>query len=406
MEIVGTERPMGLVMDVIGTEINNAMQGRTQMVPTVIGDPGIGKSASLKYMAKQRNFAAYTISLGALPMEYFSGLPEFGEIQIDPKYIITYTKDQVSDSGEKVTAKTAEWTMSDLVRSINLAAESAIEDGKQGLIVLLDDVHLVEPIVQKYLFEFFQNKTLQNFKLHDKAFLVAAMNGKDSAGLEGFLSAVINRMAFYHAKFDKEYWYENIGFGLHPYIASFASGPNEQYFSGANATDGPSPSPRAWTDLSDAILGFEEDSNSLQMLNTKLQMAAESRVGLAAAVEFMKHVKLFQKFDFEDIFRKKDPNFQVSNHISDQILTAFIIRYIRTKEDADYLKEVIEKNLERRTFLSIFINEFVTLFRNINEIQDPKTKEAFVHLSELLSSEDAVDSELMDMVVEALSDIR
>jgi len=412
MDFKGTEKHMGLVMDVIGTEVNNAMHGRTEMVPTVVGDPGIGKSASLKYMAKQRGFGVYTISLGALPMEYFSGLPEFGEIMVDPKYIVTFSQEQKdamavkSAAGEKVVAKTAEWTMADLVRSINLAAEASIESGKKGLIVLLDDVHLVEPIVQKYLFEFFQNKTLQNFKLHESAFLVAAMNGKDSAGLEGFLSAVINRMAFYHAKFDKEYWYENIGFGLHPYIASFASGPNDKFFTGANATDGPSPSPRAWTDLSDAIQGFEEDSADINTLNLKLQMAAEARVGIEGAVEFMKHIKLFQKFDFEDIFKKKDPNFQVSTDISDQILTAFIIRYIRTKEDAEYLKDILEKNLDKRTFISIFINEFVTMFRSISDMQDPKSKEAYMHLSELLSSEDAVDSKLMDIVVEALTDIR
>ena len=139
--------------------------------------------------------------------------------------------------------------MSDLVRTINIKAEQAVANGKRGLMVLLDDVHLVEPIVQKYLFEFFQNKTLQNFKLHEKAFLVAAMNGKDSAGLENFHSAVINRMAFYFAEFDKEFWYQNIGHTLHPYIASFASGPNDRYFTGANATDGASPSPVSYTHL-------------------------------------------------------------------------------------------------------------------------------------------------------------
>jgi len=403
--LIGTEYPMGQVMEVIGYEVDAIAGGRSNIVPTIIGDPGIGKSASMKNKAEKMNMDCYIVSLGALPMEYYSGLPEFGTMQTSAKYVLG---EQVIEGNEDrlVEVKTAEWTMSDLVRNINSRAEQAVQNGRKGLMVLLDDVHLVEPIVQKYLFEFFQNKTLQNFKLHDNAYLVAAMNGKDSAGLEGFHSAVINRMAFYFAKFDKEYWYEHVGHTLHPYIASFASGPNDRYFTGANSTDGASPSPRAWTELSGIIPSLEGTSSDNFILNQKLQMTAESRVGRDAATEFLKHVKLFQKFDFESIFKAKDPEFKVSSDVSDQILTAFIIRYVRSKEDAEYLKVILEKNLKRRTFISIFINEFVTLFRNIQDIQDPKTKEAFTHLSTILTSEDAIDSELMDIVVDSLLDIQ
>jgi hypothetical protein len=403
--LIGTEYPMGKVMEIIGYEINALASGNSNVVPTIIGDPGIGKSASMKNKAESMNMDCYIISLGALPMEYYSGLPEFGTMETMAKYIVG-EEIHPGEENRQINVKTAEWTMSDLVRSINLRTEKALKNGKEGLMVLLDDVHLVEPIVQKYLFEFFQNKTLQNYKLHDKAYLVAAMNGKDSAGLEDFHSAVINRMAFYFAKFDKAYWYEHIGHTLHPYIASFSNGPNDRYFTGANATDSASPSPRAWTELSGIIPSLEAHSSDNFILNQKLQITAESRVGQEAATEFMKHVKLFQKFDFETIFKEKDPDFKVSEDTSDQILTAFIIRYVRSKEDSDYLKVILEKNLKRRTFLSIFINEFVTLFRNIGDIQDPKTKEAFTHLSTILTSEDAIDSELMDIVVDSLLDIQ
>jgi hypothetical protein len=232
------------------------------------------------------------------------------------------------------------------------------------------------------------------------------MNGKDSAGLEGFLSAVINRMAFYFAEFDKEFWYENIGYTLHPYVASFASGPNDKYFIGANATDEASPSPRAWTELSNMIPILEATYREPAQLNPRLSMVAESRVGHEAAVEFMNHVKIFQKFDFESILKEKDPGFRVSDDISDQILTAFIIRYIRSKEDAEYLKDILNTNHQRRTFISILMNEFVTIYRNISDIQDSKTKEGLVHLSNLLTSEDAIDSELVDIVMDSLLDIQ
>jgi hypothetical protein len=395
-ELNGKAYPMGQVMEMIGFEVKAGAAGATTTVPTVIGDPGIGKSASLSALAKKMNMETYIVSLGALPMEWFSGLPDFKSEKIDGDW----------HSEGKTEVRVTEWTMSDLVRSINSRASKAIADGKQGLMVLLDDVHLVEPIVQKYLFEFFQNKTLQNFKLHEKAYLVAAMNGKDSAGLEGFLSAVINRMAFYFAEFDKEFWYEHVGHTLHPYVASFASGPNDRYFIGANATDEASPSPRAWTELSNMIPVIMETYNDPAQLNSRLAMTAESRVGHEAAVEFMNHVKIFQKFDFESIYKEKDPHFRVSEDVSDQILTAFMIRYIRSKEDAEYLKDILNNNHQRRTFISVLMNEFVTIYRNIGDIQDSKTKEGLIHLSNLLTSEDAIDSELIDIVMDSLLDIQ
>ena len=396
-QLVGSDYPMGQVMDIIGFEVEAMMEGAdVNTVPTIIGDPGIGKSASLKHKAKQMGLDAYIVSAGALPMEFFSGLPDFINVTMDP--------DLHAEGRSEVRG--TEWTMSDLVRSINFKTDKAIQEGKKGLMVLLDDLHLVEPMIQKYLFEFFQNKTLQNYRIHKQAYLVAAMNGKDSAGLEDFHSAVINRMAFYFAKFDKEYWYQNVGFQLHPFVASFSSGPNDRYFTGANATDSASPSPRAWTELASIIPKLESNSATNRELNAKLQMVAESRVGHEAAVEFMKHTKLFQKFDFESIYKKKDPKFKVSRDTSDQILTAFIIRYAKSKEDAEYLKTIIENNLDQRTFLSVLMNEFVTLFRNIQEIQDPKTKEAYIHMSNLLTSDTAIDSELMDIVVDSLLDIQ
>jgi hypothetical protein len=213
-------------------------------------------------------------------------------------------------------------------------------------------------------------------------------------------------MAFYFADFDKEFWYENIGHNLHPYVASFASGPNDRYFIGANATDEASPSPRAWTELSNMIPILEETYREPTQLNTRLSMVAESRVGHEATVEFMNHVKIFQKFDFESILKEKDPAFKVSDDVSDQILTAFIIRYIRSKEDAEYLKDILNTNHQRRTFISVLMNEFVTIYRNIADISDGKTKEGLVHLSNLLTSEDAIDSELIDIVMDSLLDIQ
>lgn len=394
--LIGTDYLMGEVMQVLEFEVRAAQNKTTNFVPVIVGDPGTGKSKSIEALAEKMNMAIAIFSLGALPMEWFSGLPEFGTETIDPKYSVE----------KKTEIRTTEWTMSDLIRSINVQTENAMADGREGMIVLLDDIHLVEPIIQKYLFEFFQNKTLQNFKIHENAHFIGAMNGKDSAGLEGFLSAVLNRMALYFTKFDKDFWYHNVSHMLHPYMASFATGPNDKYFTGANSTDGASPSPRAWTELSLMIPDIEEHAKGKPSeINPLLQIIAEARVGREAAIEFMKHVKIFQKFDFDSVLEKKDPKLTISTDTGDQILMAFIIRYMKTKEDAEYVIDILNHNRDRRTFISVFINEFDILFKGIHKMPEGKTKVALTELSNLITDEDKIDSELIDIVVDGLLDI-
>jgi sodium/potassium-transporting ATPase subunit alpha len=68
-------------------------------------------------------------SIGALPYEWFSGLPEFED----------YVMDKDWHEYQKEFAKSTSWTISDLIKSINEYTEISLSQGKDGLIVLLDD---------------------------------------------------------------------------------------------------------------------------------------------------------------------------------------------------------------------------------------------------------------------------
>jgi len=398
----GTEYPMGTVMEIMGMELQAAGEGNVSLVPVIVGDPGIGKSASLRNLAKKLNMDIIIISVGATPMEFWSGLPEFGSMEVG----IELTVDGSS------MAKTTEWTMSDVIRTINANTIKALDNGKEGLLVLLDDLHLTEVAIQKYLFEFLQNKTLQNYKIHPSAYLAGAMNGKDSAGLEGFLSAILNRLALYNVKFDMDYWYQNVGYSLHPYVASFASqSANFKYFNGGNSTDSASPSARTWTELSIFIYSLEDQlqTKKPQDINEMLQIAAEARVGREAQVEFMKHVKLFQKFDFHRVFAKKEPGLKIPTDISDQVMSAFIIRYVKNEADAEYLvKDVINGNYQQRTFISVLIQELATLHNSMMDMENGPGKKGLQKIAELLTDPDsvAVPSDILDRVIESFMDIK
>jgi hypothetical protein len=132
----------------------------------------------------------------------------------------------------------------------------------------------------------------------------------------------------------------------------------------------------------------------------------EARVGREATVEFMKHVHLFQKFDFQTVLAKKDPNFNVPDDISDQIIMAFIIRYVESNEDVDYLIDLLNRNKERRTFISIMINEYEIILRNLKDMPESKSKKAFEYLSECMIDESRIDEELFDTIIDGVIDIR
>jgi len=232
------------------------------------------------------------------------------------------------------------------------------------------------------------------------------MNGSSDAGLEELYSAVLDRIALYNVKFDMEYWYKNVGYKLHPLIASFASSSNEKFFVGANSTDGASPSPRSWTELSKIINIIEKKIPEKNKFKEILKIMTEARVGTEARIEFMKHVTLFMKFNFREVFRKKDPSFKVPADISDQILTSFMIRYMRTKEDADYLYNIISQNTDKSAFISVLTNDFVTLYHNKEEIQEKEKRDSIEYIAELMTSNDELNSVIFAKIAEAFADIQ
>jgi aspartyl aminopeptidase len=70
------------------------------------------------------------------------------------------------------------------------------------------------------------------------------------------------------------------------------------------------------------------------------------------------------------------------------------------------LKKLVQNSLDRRTFISIFINEFITIYHNIDQIKDKTQKEAYTYLSEILTSNDEENQDLFNIIVESFSDMQ
>lgn len=350
-------------------EIDASLNGFSNLVPVIIGSPGIGKSAIIKWTAEKINQDHYIVSLGAVPYEYLSGLPEFAKTEYGGK-----------------TVNATEWTLPDIIRSINEKTELAIKAGKDGLIVLLDDIHLMEPAAQKYMFEFFQNKTLQNYKLHDRATLVGAMNDSAAAGLEGFYSAILDRISMYFVKFDYAFWYENIGVDLNPIIAAFAK-THEDSIEGAESKDEVSASPRSYSELSDFLNFLLEhkgiDPNSKEFKD-KMIFKAISTIGAKETQNLNEFFNSYIKYDFQKILDDKNVNYEIPDDHIEQILTAFIVRSIKTKEHVDTVIEILFNNKDKSVFFSTALMEIALLTQTLHKLKDKTRKSTITYLKKII----------------------
>ncbi len=355
--------------DILIDEIDSGLHGYSNLVPVIVGPPGIGKSAVIKWTADKINQDHYIVSLGAVPYEYLSGLPEFAKTEYEGK-----------------TVNATEWTLPDIVRSINERTEAAITAGKDGLVVLLDDIHLMEPAAQKYMFEFFQNKTLQNYKLHPRASLVGAMNDSAAAGLEGFYSAILDRISMYFVKFDYAFWYENIGVDLNSIVAAFAK-THEDSIEGAESKDEVSASPRSYSELSEFFnyllehKGIEPNSREFK---DKMSWKAISTIGSKETQNLVEFFNSYIKYDFQKILDEKDINYDIPDDHIEQILTAFIIRSVKTKEQVDTVVEILFNNKDKSVFFSTALSEIALLTQTIPKLKDKTRKTTVTYLKKVI----------------------
>lgn len=355
--------------DILIDEIESGLNGYSNLVPVIVGPPGIGKSSVIKWTADKINQDHYIVSLGAVPYEYLSGLPEFAKTEYNGK-----------------TVNATEWTLPDIVRSINERTEIALAAGKDGLVVLLDDIHLMEPAAQKYMFEFFQNKTLQNYKLHDRATLVGAMNDSAAAGLEGFYSAILDRISMYFVKFDYSFWYENIGVDLNSIVAAFAK-THEDSIEGSESKDEVSASPRSYSELSEFFnfllehKGIEPNSKEFK---AKMAYKAASTIGAKETQNLVEFFNSYIKYDFQKILDDKDVGYEIPDDHIEQILTAFIIRSVKTKEQVDTVIEILFNNKDKSVFFSTALSEIALLTQTIPKLKDKTRKGTVTYLKKVI----------------------
>ena len=111
------------------------------------------------------------------------------------------------------------------------------EEGKTPTIILFDDFHLCDRVMQRYMFQLLTYKGLNDYQLDNNVAIILAGNRiSDKAGAMPIPAPVANRMMFIEVTVDVKDWMLNFAFknNVRGDIISFLNSPISHSFFGSS----------------------------------------------------------------------------------------------------------------------------------------------------------------------------
>jgi len=333
---------MNIAKEMLRYNIQGQIEGKEIQPLILCGAPGIAKTRSTEAVVKELGYEFINISLPSLSSEELSGLPTFTKAPHMNKYSLTNSNN----------AEATEWTAANLILEANTLAEKG-----KGCVVMLDDLHRLNLSVSPYMYQMLEERALGLYKFADNVALVGSMNTSDEAGFTGLDSPIKDRAVLLQVEFDFDSWYASHGKYLNYLVASFIK-LHTQYIQEQESTG----IEQFLTPRSCTYFGNELDLYPKEFILANAKDLAEGRMSKTASVAFAKHVEYLNKIDFSGIVKERRLVDIDSLTPIDAILYAYIINYIETKADAEYLVQLIEKNINEASFLGFLSGELYTKF--------------------------------------------
>lgn len=316
------------------------------------GPPGVGKSDIIRELCEENGWALSVKYLSNMSLEQITGIPCKVE-----------------------SGSTAVWSKPELFNFDNpeYEPECGMSD-KVVKVLLIDDFHLADRIMQKYLFQILTYKSLNGYKLPENTAIILAGNRNTDRALANPIPApVCNRLMFIEVKSDLQDWLNNFAFkhGVRNDITSYLYQYGDERLSSEPLESGAWASPRAWTYLSYQMDTFEKMFGKLNI--TELKNMASGLVGTENAVKFIEYRELFAKWNFNELFRNgtkhafKQFEAEVNKNITDvyAIISAGTSWLLNIYRDNDYdidkkeVQDAVQFLYECFMFLMLFPNQMI-----------------------------------------------
>ena len=335
----------------------------------IAGAPGIGKTRSMHAIAEDLNLHMLQVSLPEVLPEELSGIPDF---------MPAPEMDEFSMTGATESLAT-KWSVPQIIASANKLAQ---DPSKEGCILFLDDLHRISMAVAPYLYGLLGERKLGAYALHPKVVIMAAMNDSDEAGFSGVDSPIKDRIGMLSVPFDFDYWFSNFGRGLHHYVSSFLKTHSTYIQEDESTMIEQFATPRSWTHLANEFELYDMD-----FIQQNCEFLAKSKISNAAAQELSRHIAYVEAIDFSQLIAtKKAVNIKSLKPI-DQILYAYMVNYVHSVEDAEYLMSVIDENIDCANYIGFIVGELYTKFQS-RENQKSIPKGLSIVIDKLVNSYD------------------
>ena len=279
-EVNHNEIPINDIKPFVISNVKAQCEHYTTARMSIVGAPGCGKSDILRQICEENSWGLSVKYLSNMSLEQITGIP-----------------------CQVVSGAEARWTKPELFNFSDLEykPEDYVE-GKSVTVLLIDDFHLADRIIQKYLFQLLTYKSLNGYKLPPNTAIILAGNRNTDKALANTIPApVMNRLSVFEVGATASDWLKNYAFShnIRNDITSFINSKGDLFLSQTPIESAPWASPRSWTFLSEQMDSYEKTFGNLSI--NKLKLIATSLLGSEIASEFIAYRELFSKFDFDKL---------------------------------------------------------------------------------------------------------
>ena len=255
------------------------------------GAPGTGKSDIIREICEENGWVLSVKYLSNMSLEQITGIP----CKVESGSNALWTKPELFNFDYPEYAPDA--YMSAMCAGDNKTMDNTVK------VLLIDDFHLADRIMQRYLFQLLTYKSLNGYHLPENtAILLAGNRNTDKALANPIPAPVCNRLMFVEVKSDSYDWLNNFAFkhGVRADITSFLYNHGDACLSSEPLESGAWASPRAWTYLSYQMDAYEQAFGKIDI--TSLKTMANGLIGPEMSSKFIEYRELFAKWDFNALY--------------------------------------------------------------------------------------------------------
>ena len=320
---------------------------KTNEVPLIVGESGIGKTALAKQLASENNWSFVVIDGNLLKEGEIGGLPT----------IESYTT--TNFNGETIEKKITVYALHHKLREI----EEEIAKGK-SVLLFIDEINRCEHTVQQELMNLILNREINGHHLHDDVKILAAMNPSSKYGSDfdyqvvDMDAAQENRFVWLNMEPDYNQWINwAINAGIEQKVIEFIS-TFPEYLHRINEDDVRA-TPRSYERVSKSYEVYKEQRDSIP--RSVFLNVIKGNIGKVIAEEFVSFVESDAKalISYEDVFLGETLSQDILNKVKDETHTRLYLSALN-------ILKTLELNIsndedEQSNYINRFI-EFLKLY--------------------------------------------